>query len=594
MSSFSELGIDLKGKTKGQVKVLCPKCSHTRHKNRGEPCLSVNIDEGIYNCHHCEFAGTIKRTAFEKKVYVIPKYNNTPLSDKNLAYFKSRGISQSTLLKHKVTEELVFVPKDGTNVPCVVFNYFKNGQLVNKKYRSENKGFKMESGAELVFYNVDTIQGSQIIITEGEVDCLSFDEAGFQNVTSVPNGANLKSNNMQYLESAFDCFKEIKKIYIATDADEAGVSLMLELSRRLGHDKCYIVKYPDGCKDGNDVLVKHGVTGLKQCIADAEPFPIEGVVRAKDTYDGILRLYRNGMSRGVELQELGTHFTEMCTFKTSMLYLVTGIPSHGKSSFVNYCEMLLAVRSGWKWGVFSPEHYPLEYLVYKYAELLIGSPFFHRKDATRMNEFTLDAAIKFVHEHFFFIRPEGEDFTLDKILEAGRQLVFRHGIKGFTIDPWNSIAHDFSGMTETQYIERSLNKLTAFKQVNDVALFLIAHPAKIQKNKNSGLHEVPTLYDVAGSANFFNKCDVGMVVYRNFSTEKTEVYIQKMKFRNIGAVGFSYFNYNPVNNRYNSIADAMRFDSLLEVPVQGAIDFDEEENWVTQMGIKIDDDTMPF
>ena len=309
---------------------------------------------------------------------------------------------------------------------------------------------------------------------------------------------------------------------------------------------------------------------LKETIDLAEPFPIEGVITGNDVRDDIHRLYLSGIERGEELGELGVNFCKMCTFKTSMLYTITGIPSHGKSTMINYWEVLLAATKGWKFAIFSPEHYPLEYFIYKYAEMLVGMPFFEGQNP-RMNKMTLDKAIDFVNEHFYFIRPEGEQFTLDKILEVGRQLVFRYGVRGFTIDPWNTVEHDFKGLTETQYIEKALNKLTIYKQVNDLCIFLIAHPTKIRKTE--GVFDVPSLYDISGSSNFYNKTDFGITIYRNFLTGFTELYVQKVKFKNLGTIDWTRFSYDVLTNRYSPENEDYFRGSLLPEPAQSNLPF---------------------
>lgn len=59
ISSFLELGIHVDESKGGNQKIACPKCSSSR-KNSSDPCLSVNTDEGVYHCHHCEWEGSIK------------------------------------------------------------------------------------------------------------------------------------------------------------------------------------------------------------------------------------------------------------------------------------------------------------------------------------------------------------------------------------------------------------------------------------------------------------------------------------------------------------------------------------------------------
>ena len=61
IAELQELGINIKGK---QKKTTCPKCSHSR-KNKKDLCLSVNINEGLYNCHHCGWQGNVK---FKKRL----------------------------------------------------------------------------------------------------------------------------------------------------------------------------------------------------------------------------------------------------------------------------------------------------------------------------------------------------------------------------------------------------------------------------------------------------------------------------------------------------------------------------------------------
>src|SRR5690242_9223501 len=106
---LENLGIDLKRKRTGSIKTTCPSCSETRC-NKKDPCLSVNIDEGIYNCHHCDFRGRV----FEKRTreYVKPAGRLEKLGGKALTWFEAeRKISNNTLLALKVTEAEEFMPQ---------------------------------------------------------------------------------------------------------------------------------------------------------------------------------------------------------------------------------------------------------------------------------------------------------------------------------------------------------------------------------------------------------------------------------------------------------------------------------------------------
>ena len=87
--------------------------------------------------------------------------------------------------------------------------------------------------------------------------------------------------------------------------------------------------------------------------------------------------------------------------------------------------------------------------------------------------------------------------------------------------------------------------------------FLIAHPTKIQKNRDTGKYEVPNLYSISGSANFFNKTHNGFTVYRDDNeadkTSTVDVHIQKVKQSWLGKKGFVTFKYNSFTRQYENL-----------------------------------------
>ena len=203
------------------------------------------------------------------------------ISSKALSWFGGRGISDATLRAMKVTEGSEWMPQKNGQANTVQFNYYLNGELINTKFRTGDKCFKLCSGAELLPYNIDAIKGTkECIITEGEMDALSFVECGRTDVISVPNGANA---NLSYLDDYIeDYFDDKETIYIAADTDTKGVILRDELIRRFGAERCRILEYGDGCKDANEHLMKYGKESLLKCLADAPEIKIEGVFTVSD------------------------------------------------------------------------------------------------------------------------------------------------------------------------------------------------------------------------------------------------------------------------------------------------------------------------
>lgn len=559
MKSYKDYGIEIPyGRTSGNVKVLCPMCHDNRHDKR-DRSLSVNLTEGVWNCHYCGWSGHLEFTEEEKKEWKrhqlrdMPKMSepkvyrkpvqrkHAPMSDRAIKWFEGRGISRATVEAMRITEGLEFMPQKGKQFNTVQFNYYHNNELVNTKYRTGDKCFKLCQGAELLPYNIDAIKGTkEAIITEGEMDALSFFECGRRNVVSVPNGANANLSYLDdYIEEYFDD-KEV--IYIASDTDNKGVMLRGELLRRFGAERCRIVTYGEGCKDANEHLQKYGKQSLLDCLTNASEVKVEGVFVVSDFEDSLDYIFENGLQKGVTIGH--ENFDNLCSFETKRLLVVTGIPGSGKSEFIDEIAERLNMRYDWRFAFFSPENAPLAYHASKLIEKFTGKKF----SQSTLSHSEYQQVKQHLERDFFFISPS-DDFRLDTILDRARYLVRRRGIKALVIDPYNRLENEQGYQNETQYISVVLDKLTKFAQQNDVLVILMAHPTKQPKNRD-GVIDAPSLYDISGSAHFYNKADFGIIVHRDRVKDIVEVRVSKVKFRHLGTVGKCYFKYNMTNGRY--------------------------------------------
>lgn len=551
MKSYSEFSIEIPfGRQSGNVKTLCPHCHATRHNHR-DKSLSVNLDKGIWNCHYCGWKGSLhvgeRRQSPAKKTYKRPApVSNTILMPDTIKWFLGRGISEETLKEAKVTDGPHFMPQVGHETQTMHFNYYLNGELINVKYRTPNKDFALESGAELIPYNLDAITGQkECIITEGEMDCLSFIECGHPNCISVPNGANA---NLSYLDDFIDgWFEDKQTIYIAVDTDQKGIQLRDELIRRFGAERCKILTYGDDCKDANEVLMRHGRQALEKCLANAEEIRTEGIFSVSDFEEHLDDIFAHGMPRGLEIGI--PNFDRLCRFETKRIAIVTGIPGSGKSEFMDQIAINMSLTHGWRFGVFSPENCPFAYHASKLIEKTVGKRF----QAQTMTREEYSTAKSFVDSNFYFIDPK-DDYNVDTILEKAGYLVRRFGIKGLIIDPFNRLDLDFATNKETDEIRNILRKLIDFAQRNDILIFLVAHPKKCSTDKD-GLIMPPTLYDIAGSAHFYNMADYGIIVHRDRVNDCVEIKIQKVRFQHLGNVGAAKMKYNINNGRYSPLED---------------------------------------
>lgn len=480
----------------------------------------------------------------ESKVFVKPEWkNNTALSDKVVSWFGSRKIRPETLTKMKVGEGKEFMPQFEAEVNTIQFHYFMDDELVNTKYRGPEKSFKMFKNAKLIFYGMETLAGKkEAIILEGEMDALSLIEAGLDadyGVLSVPNGAHLTSNNLAYVDNCIDKFDGIQKIIIGTDNDTAGRKLREELSERFGRDRCVFIEWKDK-KDANDVLVTYGIEGIHECVNKRYNFQIEGTFTVSDFAYEIEDMYKNGLEKGVSigLEDFSLRFVP------GYLTTITGIPSHGKSNFVDELTMRLLRRHQWKGAYYSPENKPVQLHISKLARRLIGKNW---DGDNRITQEEKQQVKDFLDKKVFFIKPE-KDFSLQSILNHVRELKKKHGIKWFVIDAWNKLEHKAG--KDIFYVGRCLDELTVFCELEKVHCFLVAHPTKMEKDKNKSSYMVPTLYNISGGADFYNKTDNGICVYRDFVKDEVHVHLQKIKFDHWGWVGKAVYKYDIPSMRY--------------------------------------------
>jgi twinkle protein len=460
-------------------KTICPKCSHTR-KNKNDPCLSVDLAEGVYNCHNCGWCGGVKeKRMIEEKTYFKPVYSNRTDLPKNVVdYFFTRGIGQETLLKSKITSGTEWMPQIGKETNAIQFNYFRNGELINVKYRDARKNFKMVKDAELIFYNLDAIKESDwCVITEGEMDALTFIECGIDQVVSVPNGASKGNQKMDYLDSCYSYFENKKKVVIATDNDEAGRALREELGRRIGFEVCVWIDFGE-YKDANDLLkATRSKEAVKKCLEKTHDFKIDGIFTIDDVWDEVSDIYSNGLPTGSKTgdDEFDAHLGIM----PGELTMVTGIPGHGKSIFLDQISLKLCLNSGWKFGICSPESHPVAFYYTRLIKRLLGKKFSSRNVST----FELEQSRDWIKDRYNLIAPPS-GYNLDEILAKARHLVLKKGIKGLIIDPWNRIEMNAPAGGERRWINEQLDKLIRFAQKNGVHIFLVAHPTKMQKDKD--------------------------------------------------------------------------------------------------------------
>ena len=531
------------GKTSG----VCPLCSPDRKpQNEKAKCASYDWERGIGTCHNCNKTfqlHTYQRKGKSEKVYVKPPakeyVEEMQISQPVIKWFDSRGISKETLYELQVSDGKEFMPQTGKEENAIHFNYFVGDQLVNIKYRDAKKNFKLYKGAEKVFYNINSIVGFEYcVIVEGEMDVLALHEAGITNAISVPNGATLGTNNLEYLDNCIDYFDDKDRIIIAVDSDSAGQALQTELVRRLGSETCYLASFEE-CKDANEYLLKYGKEALSQRISRAKPVPLENVTTFKDIEDEVTDFVRNGFKPGFQVGL--ENFDNIFSTYTGQFITITGIPSSGKSDFVDQMVIGYNEKYGWKTAYASPENTP----TYLHAHKLMRKTWQGMPTVTDIHSDKWNQVADHVNDNYFFI--DMERYTLDSVLRKGAELVKRKGIKCLVIDPFNKVRDNDASGDVNVYTLEYLSKIEIFAKKYDVLVMVVAHPTKMYKDSKGNIEE-PTMYNIKGGGEWYDASYHGLLVHRNYEDKTVKVKVLKCKFQNLGENGAEcHFKWDPAS-----------------------------------------------
>ncbi len=433
----------------------------------------------------------------------------------------------------------------------LVFPYVVKGEVVNHKYRSPDKRFHQDAGAVKCFWNFDAIADlsladEPLIITEGEFDAMAAIQCGFVRAVSVPDGApkeeiaDSETRKYSYLDHAGAALRSVKTIILATDSDGPGQALLNDLSIRLGKARCKWVRYPKGCKDLNDALREYGPKGVSAVFDRAEWCKVDGVYRMSE-----LPPYPVRKQHCTGMPGMDRHYR----IRMGDFCVVTGIPGHGKSTFVNDMLCRAVERYGWRVAIASFEQHPQADHRRALREWFCRCPIADEHGQPIALDEDIARADAWIDEHFVFIVPDDDDLAnLSWVLEKCASAVIRYGCRVVTIDPWNELDHDRpSDISLTEYTGKAIKEFKRLARSVDCHVIVVAHPTKLAGG------ERPGLYSISDSAHWANKPDVGVVVWKpNMEGQIAEIKVVKSRYHDqIGYPGKLTMRYNPFNRRFD-------------------------------------------
>lgn len=478
-------------------------------------------------------------------------------------FFMSKGINKKSLQKCFIYERTMLFPGLETMEVevfcCPIFK--RGGTLVNIKIylmlSLSETAFCTADGAEMGFLGMETLSSlyqdkgkeKYVIICMDDMDRLSFVEAGFEKVISVP-----QTTNYNWLdESTLQLFERIEIAYIASHNNHEGTTVRDELSRRIGKNKCKSIAIPESCVTANDVLDPEGVfrtlseservEKLKHLYASAKPLQISGIYTASDFTIELNNLHKEGYPKGFKTGI--AHIDRIMTLYPGLFTLITATPSSGKSTLV---KCLFPKYQKWgeennmpiKMALYSAEDKNPQMAMMKIIQNKSGKHVIPHEN--QISQMELSQTKAWLNDNFLLIRPEGLDEwlkeknitnsnSLSGLLTYAEICVKMYGVNWFVIDNWSTIEKDYmKGESMDSFTARSLYKIVEWAAKHSCHVTLIAHPTKTEKDNHNNF-KMLSLYNVSGSSHFFNAPDIGITLqrdeYRPSTPEDEEQYFKK-------------------------------------------------------------------
>ncbi len=321
----------------------------------------------------------------------------------------------------------------------------------------------------------------------------------------------------------------------------------------------------------------------------------KGLLRINEVAPELERWHVQGPPKGASTG--WDNIDKLYTPRRGELSLITGIPGHGKTTWLLSMAVNIAVKEGWRFAVFSPENKPAAVLLLQLVLKVVGKSF------NEMSQAELRLASEWVGQHFVIIDPF--EATPANIMAQATKAVKERGVQGVIIDPWTEVDCLIpEGLREDQYLKIILGKLKNWSRQAHVHLWIVVHPKNMAKetdSKSKKRYPVPTPYDLNGGSQWYNKADWCLCVYRvvqakqDYDAEdgQTQIYVQKVRFGFLGGgTGMERLHYHEPTASYyvdgdSTLSHPWPILGIMEQLKKGGHKFEEGWTWPPKDGLAL-------
>lgn len=421
--------------------------------------------------------------------------------------------------------------------PCQVACYYDDsGNLVGQKLRFPDKSFAVLGSISNRLYGSQLwASGKKIVITEGEIDCLTVSQLQGNKwpVVSIPNGAQ---GAKKAIESNLEYLENFEEVILMFDMDDPGRKASEECAKILPAGKAYIANLP--CKDPNECLSEGKGSEVLQAVWNAKPYRPDGIVSGTDLYEKCVTDI-DDLKDSVEypwkaLQEKtkGARHGE--------LYVFTSGSGMGKSTILRELEYYFGVQRGELCGIVALEESTrktgMELMsIHLNKRLILNPECADESERGKAFNETIGNGKFFLYDHF-------GSLDSGNLLSKIRFMIVSLGCKRIFLDHISIVV---SGMDtdedggERKAIDKLMTNLRSLVEETGATMFVVSHLKRPEKKGHEEGAQV-SLSQLRGSGAIAQLSDMVIGLERNQQGDNPNVLtIRVLKNRFCGLTGVS-------------------------------------------------------
>ena len=497
---------------KGFVKyhLPCPLC-------KSSDAVSVNADSSAY-CFSCQ--KYIKEYDMETQPITNGKqeYKDLSVSKADFTEIVDRNLSENTCKKYGVS---VKTDSMGTITNHYYPYHDKQGSKIATKTRyTKSKEFSVQGNTHQAgLFGEHLFSKSKfIIITEGEIDCLSAYQMFYTGkyetpVVSIKHGV---ASAVKDIKNSLEWLEQFQNIIINFDNDEQGKEGALKIAELFSPGKCKIMYLPQEFKDASDCLVKNKIQIYTQAFWNAKRFAPDGIINANTLFDDIIKPSVQSFVQypfeGLNKMTYGLRASELVTFTSG-----SGL---GKTQVIRELIHHLLKQTKDNLGLLMLEENPIvtsKGIMSIEANQRLHLPDVHisKEEWQKHFDATTGSGRVFLFDHF------GSN-TIDNIISRVRYLAKGLDCKYIIIDHVSIIVSDQSHGDERKALDEIMTRLRTLVQETGIAMIVVSH---LRRPDGKGHEEgaVTSLSQLRGSASIGQLSDMVIGLERDAQHEDPEI-----------------------------------------------------------------------